>query len=58
MQNPNLIPASGDRIATDVKRIKIISGFEDSKLKDDPWKYTQIQHAIKLGLGVKEEGAH
>jgi len=57
VRNPNVILASGDRIAMDVECIKVISGFEGAKLKDDPWKYTQIQHGVKLGLGVKEEGA-
>jgi len=58
VRNPNVILASGDRIAMDVECIKVISGFEGSKLKDNPWKYAQIQHAVKLGLGVKEEGAY
>ena len=58
VRNPNVILASGDRIAMDVECIKVIGSFEGSKLKDDPWKYTQIQHAVKLGLGVKEEGAY
>jgi uncharacterized protein (DUF362 family) len=58
VRSPNVILASGDRIAMDVECIKVISGFEGAKLKDDPWKYTQIQHAVNLGLGVKEEGAY
>lgn len=55
VRNPNTILASGDRIAMDVECIKVIGGFEGSKLKDDPWKYAQIRHAVMLGLGVKEE---
>ena len=58
VRNPNVILASGDRIAMDVECIKIISGFEGSKLKDDPWKYAQIRHAVMLGLGVKEESEY
>lgn len=58
VRNPNVILASGDRIAMDIECIKVIAGFEGSKLKDDPWKYAQIRHAVKLGLGVKEEGAY
>jgi uncharacterized protein (DUF362 family) len=55
VRNPNLILASGDRVAMDVESIKVIEGFEDSKLKDNPWSYTQIRHAVSLGLGVRSE---
>jgi uncharacterized protein (DUF362 family) len=53
VREPNVILASGDRIAMDVESIKVIGSFEGAKLKDDPWSYTQIRHAVKLGLGVK-----
>jgi len=55
VRNPNVILASGDRVAIDVESIKIIESFEGSKLKDDPWSYTQIRRATALGLGVKNE---
>ena len=55
VRNPNLIFASGDRVAMDVEAIKVIGSFEGSKLRDDPWSYTQIQRAAVLGLGVKSE---
>ena len=55
VRNPNVVLASGDRVAMDVESIKVIESFEGSKLKDDPWKYTQIRHATELGLGVKSE---
>ena len=58
VRNPNIVLASGDRVAMDIECIKVISSFEGSKLKDNPWKYAQIQHAVTLGLGVKEEGAY
>jgi uncharacterized protein (DUF362 family) len=58
VRNPDVILASGDRVAMDVECVKIIGGFEGSKLKDDPWEYAQIRHALMLGLGVKEEGAY
>ncbi|NWG10842.1 DUF362 domain-containing protein [Candidatus Bathyarchaeota archaeon] len=51
----NVVLASGDRIVMDVESIKIIESFEGAKLKDDPWSYTQIRHAVELGLGVKNE---
>jgi uncharacterized protein (DUF362 family) len=55
VRNPNVILASGDRVAMDVESIKVIGSFEGSKLKDNPWSYTQIHHATTLGLGVKSE---
>jgi uncharacterized protein (DUF362 family) len=55
VRNPNVILASGDRVATDVESIKVIESFEGSKLKGNPWSYTQIRRAIALGLGVKSE---
>jgi uncharacterized protein (DUF362 family) len=55
VREPNLILASGDRVAMDVESIKIIGSFEGSKLKDNPWSYTQIRQATALGLGAKSE---
>jgi len=54
-RNPNLVLASGDRVALDVEAIKTIQGFAGSSLVDDPWNYTQIQRAVELGLGAKRE---
>jgi len=55
VREPKLILASGDRIAMDVESIKVIGSFEGSKLKDNPWSYTQIRQATTLGLGVRNE---
>jgi uncharacterized protein (DUF362 family) len=55
VRNANVILASGDRVAMDVESIKVIESFEGSKLKDNPWSYTQIRRATELGLGVKSE---
>jgi uncharacterized protein (DUF362 family) len=55
VRNPNLILASGDRVAMDVEAIKIIESFEGSNLRKNPWSYTQIQRATALGLGVKSD---
>ena len=55
VRNPNVILASGDRVAMDVECIKVVGSFEGSKLKDKPWSYTQIRRATALGLGVKSE---
>ena len=54
-REPNVILASGDRVAMDVEAIKIIESFDGAILKDDPWSYTQIKRAVELGLGVKSE---
>jgi len=53
VREPNVLLASGDRVALDVESIKIISSFGGSKLAGNPWSYTQIQRAVELGLGVK-----
>ena len=55
LRNPDFILASGDRVAIDVEGIKIIESFEGSNLKDDPWSYTQIQRAVELELGARNE---
>ena len=55
VREPNVILASGDRIAIDVEAIKIIESYSGAKLQDDPWSYTQIRHAVELGLSVKNE---
>jgi uncharacterized protein (DUF362 family) len=55
VRSANVILASGDRVAMDVESIKVIESFEGSKLKDNPWSYTQIRRATALGLGVKSE---
>jgi uncharacterized protein (DUF362 family) len=55
VREPKVILASGDRVALDVESIKIIESYEGSKLKDDPWSYTQIRRAVELGIGAKNE---
>lgn len=55
VRNPNLVLASGDRVALDVESIKVVKSFEGNSLTEDPWSYTQIQQAVALGLGVKSE---
>jgi uncharacterized protein (DUF362 family) len=55
LRNPNVVLASGDRIATDVEATKVIKSFEGSNLEADPWSYTQIHRAVELEIGVKKE---
>jgi uncharacterized protein (DUF362 family) len=55
VREPNLILASGDRVAVDVEAVKTIEGFEGSRLKENPWSYTQIRRTVEPGLRVKNE---
>jgi uncharacterized protein (DUF362 family) len=55
LRNPNVVMASGDRIATDVEAVKLIESFEGSNLDADPWSYTQIRRAVALEIGVRKE---
>jgi len=57
VKEPNLILASGDRIAIDVEAIKILKSYNANNLLvyDDSFKYEQIKRAVELGLGVKSQ---
>lgn len=53
---PNVILASGDRIALDVEGIKILQSYpRDNQLKRPVWEIPTIVRAIQLGLGVGSE---
>jgi uncharacterized protein (DUF362 family) len=58
VRKPNLVLVSGDRVAMDVEAIKVIEGFEGSSLKENPWRYKQIQHAKALRIGVESEAEY
>ena len=54
--SPNLILASGDRIALDVEGIKIIQHYRAQNLLTmAPWELPTIKRAIELGIGSKSE---
>lgn len=55
LREPNVILASGDRIAIDIEGIKIIQSFPGNNLNKSPWDYLQIRRAVELGIGVKSE---
>ncbi len=57
-RSPNVILASGDRVAIDVEAIKTIQSFEGNSLPDNPWNYTQIGRAAQLGIGIKSEAEY
>ncbi|MGD9894249.1 MAG: DUF362 domain-containing protein [Dehalococcoidia bacterium] len=52
VRRPNVILASGDRIATDTAAIDVLRRYPECSLTDDPWTYRQIREAIRLGLGI------
>ncbi len=58
LREPDLVLASGDRLAIDVEGLKIIQSYPDHSLQDNPWQLPMIQHATSLGLGVTEEQAY
>jgi uncharacterized protein (DUF362 family) len=58
LRNPNVVMASGDRIAMDVEAVKVIESFEGSNLDADPWSYTQIRRAAELEIGVRKEDGY
>jgi uncharacterized protein (DUF362 family) len=55
LRSPNVVLASGDRIAMDVESIKLIKSYEGTSLTADAWTYTQIRQAVQLGIGVRSE---
>jgi uncharacterized protein (DUF362 family) len=58
LRNPNLILASGDRIAIDIEALKIIKSFKGNNLNKEIMDYTQIKRAIELNLGVKSQNQY
>jgi uncharacterized protein (DUF362 family) len=53
---PNVILASGDRIALDVEGVKILQSYPRENLIQAPvWEMPLIRRAIELGLGAKSE---
>ena len=58
MREPNVILASGDRIALDVEGLKVIRGYPGHSLKKSPWEFATIRRAVELGLGAESEAAY
>jgi uncharacterized protein (DUF362 family) len=53
---PEVILASGDRIALDVEGVKILQSYpRDNLIKTPVWEMPIIRRAIELGLGAKSE---
>ena len=58
LREPNLILASGDRIAIDVEALKVIQSYPGHSLKKGPWELTMIRRAVELGLGAMSEAEY
>jgi uncharacterized protein (DUF362 family) len=58
LREPNLILASGDRIAMDVEGVKVIQSYPDHGLNKSPWELTMIRRAVELGLGATSEAEY
>jgi uncharacterized protein (DUF362 family) len=53
---PNVILASGDRLAIDVEGLKILQSYPRENLIQMPaWEIPSIQRAVELGLGAANE---
>ena len=56
VEEPNIILASGDRIAMDVEALKILKGYKASNRLDMPvWEFPQIKYTVELELGARRE---
>jgi len=56
---PNIILASGDRIALDVEGVKILQSYPRDNLIQAPvWEMPVIRRAIELGLGASSEAEY
>jgi len=56
VEEPNVILASGDRVAIDVEALKVLKSYRaNNRLDMGVWEFPQIRHAVELGLGVKSE---
>ncbi len=58
LRQPNLVLASGDRVAIDVEGVRVIQGYHGHNLEQDAWSYPIIRRAVELGLGADSEAAY
>ena len=58
LREPNVMLASGDRIAMEVECLRIIQGYSGHSLKRKPWDYPTIKLAVELGLGAAGEAEY
>jgi uncharacterized protein (DUF362 family) len=55
---PGVVLAGTDRVALDVEGIRLLQRYPECALTRDPWRYPQIQAAVRLGLGAAADGAY
>lgn len=56
---PDVILASGDRLAIDVEGLKILQSYpQKNRIQMPAWEIPSIQRAVELGLGVPNEEAY
>jgi uncharacterized protein (DUF362 family) len=56
---PNVVLASGDRIAIDVEGVKVLQSYpRDNSLTAPVWEMPLICRAVELGLGVASEAQY
>jgi uncharacterized protein (DUF362 family) len=58
LREPNLILASGDRVAMDVEALQVIQSYPGHSLQKTPWALPMIQRAVELKLGAASEAAY
>ncbi|MDP2917785.1 MAG: DUF362 domain-containing protein [Dehalococcoidia bacterium] len=57
LEEPGIILASGDLLATDVEAMKVVLSYRaKSGLPENPWQLPQIVTALKHGLGAGADG--
>lgn len=53
---PNILMAGTDRVAVDVESLKILQSYQaENRLGNNPWQLSQINRAVELDLGIKNE---
>jgi uncharacterized protein (DUF362 family) len=58
IREPDVVMASGNRVAIDVEGIKVLQQYPECSLDKDPWGYPQIRRAVELGLGPGREDGY
>ncbi|UCE44041.1 MAG: DUF362 domain-containing protein [Candidatus Bathyarchaeota archaeon] len=56
LEKPNVLLASGDRIAIDVEALNILKSYKaENRLNMPIWEFPQIKQSVELGLGIRGE---
>jgi uncharacterized protein (DUF362 family) len=52
IRNAGIMIAGADRVAIDVTGVRCLQRIPGCRIGRDPWKFEQIRHAVRLGLGA------